>query len=75
VVDLPLTPGLQDDLSVQIAMMVELLHARTPEHLSVIDRNSARDYRYRREGAETISTGSARSTPSSTAASTRARRA
>jgi len=56
VVDLPLTPGLQDDLSVQIAMMVELLHARTPEHLSVIDRNSARDYRYRREGAETIST-------------------
>jgi len=56
VVDLPLTPGIQDDLSVQIAMMVELLHGRTPEQLSVIDRNSARDYRYRREGAETIST-------------------
>jgi hypothetical protein len=55
-VDLPLTPGIQDDLSVQIAMMVELLHGRTPEHLSVIDRNSARDYRYRREGRETIST-------------------
>jgi hypothetical protein len=56
VVDLPLTPGIQDDLSVQIAMMVELLHGRTPEHLSMIDKNSSRDYRYRREGAETIAT-------------------
>jgi len=56
VVDLPLTAGIQDDLSVQIAMMVELLHGRTPQHLSIIDRNSTRDYRYRREGAETIST-------------------
>jgi hypothetical protein len=56
VVDLPLTAGIQDDLSVQIAMMVELLHGRTPEHLSIIDRNSTRDYRYRREGEETIST-------------------
>jgi hypothetical protein len=56
VVDLPLTAGIQDDLSVQIAMMVELIHGRTPEQLSIIDRNSTRDYRYRREGTETIST-------------------
>jgi hypothetical protein len=55
-VDLPLTAGIQDDLSVQIAMMVELLHGRTPEQLSIIDRNSTRAYRYRREGTETIST-------------------
>jgi len=55
-VDLPLKPGIQDDLSVQIAMMVELLHGRTPEHLSMIDRNSSREYRYQREGAETIAT-------------------
>jgi hypothetical protein len=55
-VDLPLKPGLQDDLSVQIAMMVELLHGRAPEHLWMIDRNSAREYRYRREGAQTIDT-------------------
>jgi hypothetical protein len=55
-VDMPLRSGLQDDLSVQIAMMVELLHSRTPEHLWMIDRNSAREYRYRREGAQTIDT-------------------
>jgi hypothetical protein len=55
-VDLPLKPGIQDDLSVQIAMMVELLHGRTPEHLWMIDRNSAREYRYRREGTQTIDT-------------------
>ena len=55
-VDLSLKPGIQDDLSVQIAMMVELLHGRTPDHLWMIDRNSAREYRYRREGAQTIDT-------------------
>jgi hypothetical protein len=55
-VDLPLTPGLQDDLSVQIAMMVELLHGRTPEQLSMIDKNSTREYRYQREGAQAIAT-------------------
>jgi hypothetical protein len=56
VLDLPLRPGIQDDLSVQIAMMFELLHGRTPEHLAVIDKNSAREYRYQREGAESIAT-------------------
>ena len=55
-VDLPLKPGVQDDLSVQIAMMVELLHGRTPERLSMIDKNSWREYNYQREGAETITT-------------------
>ncbi|MGH8252945.1 MAG: DUF3108 domain-containing protein [Steroidobacteraceae bacterium] len=55
-VDLALQPGVQDDLSVQIALMVELLHGRTPEHLAMLDRNSIRDYRYQREGAETLST-------------------
>jgi hypothetical protein len=55
-VDLPLKPGVQDDLSVQIAMMVELLHGRTPEQLWMIDKNSVREYRYRREGTETIDT-------------------
>ena len=55
-VDLSLKPGIQDDLSVQIAMMVELLHGRTPERLSMIDRNSTREYRYQREGAQAIET-------------------
>ena len=56
VVDLPLTPGIQDDLSVQIAMMLELLHDRTPDQLSMLSKNSAREYRYRREGTESLAT-------------------
>jgi len=55
-VDLPLKPGIQDDLSVQIAMMVELLRGRTPEQLSMMDKNSTREYRYQREGSEPIAT-------------------
>ena len=55
-VDMPLTPGIQDDLSVQIALMVELLKSRTPEKLSLLDKNSVREYRYVREGEETLST-------------------
>jgi hypothetical protein len=55
-VDIPIKPGIQDDLSVQIAMMVELLRGRTPEQLSVIDKNSTREYRYQREGAQPIDT-------------------
>jgi hypothetical protein len=55
-VDLPLTPDVQDDSSVQVAMMVELLRGRTPEHFSVLDKNTVRDYRYAREGEETLKT-------------------
>jgi Protein of unknown function (DUF3108) len=55
-IDMPIKPGIQDDLSVQIAMMVELLHGRTPEDLWLIDKNSAREYRYQRQGPETIAT-------------------
>ena len=55
-VDLPLKPGVQDDLSVQIAMLVQLQQGKTPENLSMIDKNTIRDYRYRREGEEKITT-------------------
>ena len=55
-VDLPLTPGVQDDSSVQIAMMAELLQGRTPERFSLLDKNSVREYRYTREGEETLKT-------------------
>jgi hypothetical protein len=53
-VDLTLKPGVQDDLSVQIAMMVELLRGRTPENLSMVNKNSIREYHYAREREETI---------------------
>jgi hypothetical protein len=55
-VDLPLKPGVQDDSSVQVAMMVELLAGRTPERFSLIDKNSVREYRYTREGDDNIDT-------------------
>ena len=55
-VNLTLTNGLQDDASVQVAMMSELLHGRTPEHFSLLDKNTVREYRYARAGAETLQT-------------------
>lgn len=55
-VDLPLTPDVQDDSSVQIALMASLLRGQTPDHFSVLDKNSVREYRYAREGEETVKT-------------------
>ncbi|MDB6089928.1 MAG: hypothetical protein JWN85_2712 [Gammaproteobacteria bacterium] len=55
-VDMPLQPGIQDDLSVQIALMVELLKGRTPEKFLLLNGNSVREYRYAREGEETLVT-------------------
>jgi hypothetical protein len=55
-VDLPLTPGVQDDASVQVALMVELLRGRTPEHFSLLNKNAVREYRYVREGEATLQT-------------------
>jgi Protein of unknown function (DUF3108) len=55
-VDMPLSPGIQDDLSVQIALMVELLQGRTPEKFSLLSGNSVREYRYSRDGEETLTT-------------------
>jgi hypothetical protein len=55
-VDLALTAGVQDDSSVQVAMMAELLRGRTPDRFSVLDKNSVREYRYTRDGEETLKT-------------------
>ena len=55
-VDMPIPPGMQDDLSVQIALMVELLRGHTPDKFSLISGNSVREYRYSREGEETLTT-------------------
>src|SRR3569833_1615943 len=41
-VDMPMPPGVQDDLSVQIALMVELLRGRTPEKFSILSGDSVR---------------------------------
>jgi hypothetical protein len=55
-VDLPLQPGIEDDLSVQIALMVELLAGREPAQFQMIDKNTVREYRYTREAEESVST-------------------
>jgi hypothetical protein len=55
-VDRQLQPGTQDDLSIQIALMVELLRGHTPDTFLLLDEKGARKYRYTRESAETIDT-------------------
>lgn len=55
-VDLPLTPQVQDDASVQLALMAELLAGRTPPSLELIDKNSVREYKFTREDAATLQT-------------------
>jgi len=55
-VDLPIKPGVQDDLSTQIALLLALRQGRTPGEVSLIDKNTLRDYSYRREGTETLAT-------------------
>jgi hypothetical protein len=55
-VDMPLQPGIQDDLSIQIALMVELLAGRAPDQFQLLDKNTVREYRYIREGEESVST-------------------
>ena len=55
-VSLPLTPQVQDDGSVQLALMVELLAGRTPPTVQLIDKNNVREYQFSRDGEETIKT-------------------
>ena len=55
-VDMPIKPGIQDDLSVQIALIADLLQGKTPANLSMIDKNTVRDYHYQRESDDTIDT-------------------
>lgn len=55
-VDLPLTPQVQDDGSVQLGLMVALLAGRTPPTVQLIDKNSVREYDFSRDGEATIKT-------------------
>jgi hypothetical protein len=55
-VDQPLTPKMQDDASVQLALMVELIAGRTPTGFQLIDKNSVREYDFKRDGTATLQT-------------------
>jgi hypothetical protein len=55
-VDLPLKPGLLDSLSVQVALMHELLSGRTPQYFVLLDKEKIKDYNYSAQGQETLQT-------------------
>jgi hypothetical protein len=55
-VDMPTAPGVQDDLSVQIAMIVELMRGHTSGKFSMLNKSSVRGYTYALEGEEKQST-------------------
>lgn len=54
--DQPLVPGVQDDGSVQLALMVELLSGRTPRSFRMIDKSGTREYQFAREREATLQT-------------------
>jgi hypothetical protein len=55
-IDMPLHAGVQDDLSIQVAMMQALANGQMPAGISLFDKNGIRDYEYTRVGAETLQT-------------------
>jgi len=55
-VDLPTQPGLLDTLSVQVALMNELLRGRTPARFVLLDKDRIKDYVYSAEGHERLKT-------------------
>ena len=55
-VDLPLNPQVQDDASIQLALMVELLAGRTPKSFQMIDKNSVREYNLAKDTETTLQT-------------------
>jgi hypothetical protein len=55
-VDVALQPGLQDSLSVQIALIHELLAGRTPASFLMLDKTEIKEYLYSAEGNERVET-------------------
>ncbi len=55
-IDAPLQPGVQDDLSVQVALERALLAGQAPDGMSIFDKNGIREYGYTRVGEETLHT-------------------
>jgi hypothetical protein len=54
--DIPLKPGTLDDLSVQVALMVELLRGHSPDTFLLLSKSGVRLHTYTRENPETIRT-------------------
>jgi hypothetical protein len=52
----PIEPGVQDSLSVQIALMCALASGQTPTSFKLIDKDKVKDYQYTSEGSATLDT-------------------
>ena len=55
-IDLALPSGTQDSLSVQIELMRELAAGGSPKNFWLIDNDEVKEYKYTREGTETLDT-------------------
>ncbi|HKC15876.1 MAG TPA: DUF3108 domain-containing protein [Steroidobacteraceae bacterium] len=55
-IDMELRPGVQDDLSAQVALIQALNTGQAPSNLLVFDKSGIRDYSYTRVGEEKLST-------------------
>jgi hypothetical protein len=55
-VDAALTPGVQDSLSVQVALMCALAVGESPKSFQLIDKNEVKEYQYTHEGNATLDT-------------------
>lgn len=56
-VDMPTEPGLQDRLSIQIAVMTALLRSAEPGTIPIVDDDKIKYYNYIRAGSQRIKTG------------------
>jgi hypothetical protein len=55
-VDEPLEPGVQDSLSVQIALMCALAAGQSPKSFQLIDKDKVKEYQYAHEGNASLET-------------------
>lgn len=55
-IDMPLKPGVQDDSSLQISLMHDLLAGKVPAMVSIYDKSGIRDYQFTQTGTETLHT-------------------
>ena len=55
-VEQPLTPGVQDSLSVQVALMCALASGNVPASFRLIDKDEIKEYQYTREGDAKLDT-------------------
>lgn len=55
-IDMALKPGVQDDLSIQVALINALENGRVPTGIALFDKDGIRDYDYAQVGTETLHT-------------------